>query len=120
MSASSRIYLTNSTPASKYFASTDRSRVKTYTKMSNDTFLPEDNSSTNLSQNNGPSNYEKLIKSNPNDKIKCESTLDLSQPLFSYNPTVINSMVLMNTYPMKETNCVIEETKSEISPPLDE
>jgi hypothetical protein len=48
--------------------------------------------------------------------------IDLSQPLISYNPTIINSMGLMNTYPSKDINCVIEETKSEITPkeiPLD-
>lgn len=33
----------------------------------------------------------------------------------NYNPTVISSMALMNTFGMIETDCVIEETKSDIS-----
>ena len=40
----------------------------------------------------------------------------------TYNPTIINSVVLMSTYPTKEVNCVIEETNSETTPkevPLD-
>jgi len=55
MSASSRIYLTNGSSASKYFASADRSRVILNTKMNDDSFIADDHSSNNLSHNNGPS-----------------------------------------------------------------
>jgi hypothetical protein len=53
MSASSRIYLTSGSSASKYFASADRSRVKLNSKINDDSFIADDHSSNNLSQNNG-------------------------------------------------------------------
>jgi len=55
MSESSRIYLMNGSSASKYFASADRSRVNQYSKINDDSFIADDHSSNNLSQNNGPS-----------------------------------------------------------------
>lgn len=55
MSASSRIYLTNGTSASKYFASSDRLRIRLNSKLNDDSFISDDHSSNNLSQHNGPS-----------------------------------------------------------------
>ena len=55
MSASSRIYLTNGNPTQKYFASTNRSRVVMNSNINSDPSKPEDSSSSNLFQNNGPS-----------------------------------------------------------------